>query len=329
MVINFAQEVGKIITDPASRGIGAGVNQKQQTKATDTTSKDKQALSNTSFALFTVNGGFGSAFNKGLNNKPVTATTPSSGTMRRSIESPLPAERLANEIFGNKKNYVSTLVDEMLDATVNKKIRDEIKKGKLSLKTSKLATTYATAVAYYKKLYDGSIIMNQLRNKTEKNISKLINQSINDKVAAWQKKLPNWQRTLLSKSKLMSSLTNNVNEEVRRAIGSIFTDKMISGINDSIINNLKKINTNISTTITTKFKDEIEKDIKLRSAVQEKITQFMELKRQYETKIYNAIQAFKNKIAEVISNFTKKLVSTLTDSIKSLTPKAITGAVKI
>lgn len=329
MVINLAQEVGKIITDPASRGIGAGVNQKQQTKATDTASKDKQALSNTSFALFTVGGGFGGAFGQGVNDQSVTATTPSSGTMQRSIESPLPAERLASEIFGNKKNYVSTLVDEMLDATVNKKIRDEIKKGKLSLKTSKLATTYATAVAYYKKLYDGSIIMNQLRNKTEKNISKLINQSINDKVAAWQKKLPNWQRMLLSKSKLMSSLTNSVNEEVRRAIGSIVTDKMISGINDNIISSLKKINTNISTTITTKFKNEIEKAIKLRSAVQEKIVQFMELKRQYETKIYNAIQAFKNKIAEVISNFTKKLVSTLTDSIKSLTPKATTGAVKI
>jgi len=287
----------------------------QKEKATNTIKQ------NIDISQFVVGGGFGGAIGEKLNSQ--TKTTASSATMQRSIESPLPAERLSKDIFGNDKNYISTLVNEMLDATVNKKIRDEIRKGTLSVKTSQLGKTYATAVAYYKKLYDGSIIMTELRNKTEKNISKLINQRLNDKVKAWQDKLPKWQKMLLAKSKLMSSLTNNVNEEVRKYIRTIMSDSAIKTINDSVIGNLKKIRDSINTTFTTQFKKQIESVVKLRNAIQEKIKVFMEVKRQYEQKIMDAINKFKEQIANVIQDFTQQLVSSLVNTIK-----IDTGAIK-
>lgn len=321
------------IEDPMSSGIGASVNQ-SSTKATDTSKG--QALSNTSFALFTSGGGFGGAFGQGVNDKTSTSSTSTSAeakkasqsNLERAIKSALPAENLSKQIFGDKDNYVSTLVDEMLDATVFKEAKEQIRKGQLSLETSKLGTTYATVVAYYKKLYDGSLIMNQLRNKTEKNISKLINQKINDKIFNWEKNLPGWTRILIGKSKIASQLTKAVNTEIKNAIGGIFTDKLISNINDGIIGNLKKIKSTISDTINTKLKDQIANVVKLRSVVTEKIKQFWELKKQYEQKISKAIESFKQKITEAITNFTKKLVSSLTDSVKSLVSNIGTGAAK-
>ena len=323
----------KGIEDPMSRGIGASVNQ-SSTKATDTSKG--QALSNTNFALFTVGGGFGGAFGQGINDNTSTSSTPTSaaakkasqGNLERAVKSALPAENLSKQIFGDKDNYVSTLVDEMLDAIVFKEAKEQIRKGQLSLETSKLGTTYATVVAYYKKLYDGSLIMNQLRNKTEKNISKLINQRINDKIFNWEKNLPGWTRILIGKSKIASQLTKAVNTEIKNAIGGIFTDKLISNINDGIIGNLKKIKSTISDTINTKLKDQIASVVKLRSVVTEKIKQFWELKKQYEQKIFKAIESFKQKITEAIANFTKKLVSSLTDSVKSLVSNIGTGAAK-
>ena len=319
----------KDIEDPMRNGIGASINQ-NKTKATDTS--HGQALSNTNFALFTVGGGFGGAFGQGINSNTssttVTTKKTSQGNMERAAKSALPAERLSQEIFGNTNNYVSTLVDEMLDATVFKQAKESIRKGQLSLATSKLGTTYATVVAYYKKLYDGSFIMNQLRNKTEKNISKLINQRINDKIFNWEKNLPGWTRILIGKSKIASQLTKSVNLEIKNMIGGIFTDKLISNINDGIIGNLKKIKNTLNETITTKFKDQIANAVKLRSAITEKIKQFWELKKQYEQKIFKAIKSFKKKIVEAITTFTKKLVGTLTDSVKALFTKPSTGAAK-
>ena len=291
--MSFAINIEDIV-DPARRGIGASVNQNTAIKATDTTKSSAKT-----------------------NN------------LKRAVTSPLPAERLSEEIFGSdNKNYISTLVNEMLDATVNKKLRDEIKNGRLSLQRSGIYKTYSTAVAYYKKLYDGSFIMTELRNKTEKNISKLINQRINDKIFGWQKRLPEWQRMLLAKSKLMSTLTQTICKEVHGAISSIFTDKMISGINDVLIGNLKSIKNSIGNTINTQLKSQIEAAIKLRSAVQDKIVAFVKMKQEYEQKIANAISAFTKKISEALAAFTQKLVGTLTDSIKNLASGLSKGVAK-
>ena len=204
----------------------------------------------------------------------------------------------------------------MMGKTIDKMIEEQIDKGKLSLQTSKLGTTYATAYAYYKKLYDGSIIMTELRNKTEKNIAKTINQRINDKVASWQKGLPNWQKKLLANSKLMSSLTAAVNVETKKYIEAIFSDKTIKGINDAVIGNLKKIKNTINETIQVNFKDQIAYVKKLRTAIQEKIVFYQKLKKEYEQKIQKTLDEFKKQLTNVISKFTEKLVSTLTSAIK-------------
>ncbi len=194
-MVDLAAGVFDIINDPMSHGIGAGIGQEKvvtKTQPTKITVPKKQTTTkkNTVQAV-TKN----------------TGTTKVPADIQDILNSSAPAQRLDQAIFGsNNGNYISTLVNEMLDATISKKLQAEIKAGKLSLKTSQLGKTYAIAVSYYKKLYDGSLIMTQLRNKTEKKISDLINKRINDKIFSWQKNLGDFGKILLSKSKLASSL---------------------------------------------------------------------------------------------------------------------------
>ena len=185
MATNLSNGASKIIQQQKE------IYNKTTTAAQKATNTIQKTVPKVNIEDFMVGGGFGGGINQSSNDITQTKpTTASSGNLQRAVESSAPMQRIDQDIFGNKTNYVNILVDEMFDATISKKIRDEIRKGNLSLKTSGLGKTYATAVAYYKKLFDGSIIMTKLRNKTEKNISKLINQSINDKIASWQKKLP-------------------------------------------------------------------------------------------------------------------------------------------
>ena len=306
-MIDFTAGVLDIIQDPMSRGIGAGIKQEKsvtKTQPTKTTAPAKEKIQTKKNTVQAV-----------VKN---SKTTEVPADIQDILNSSAPAQRLDQAIFGNDKNYVSKLVNEMLDATVSKKLQDEIKAGKLSLKTSELGKTYATAVSYYKKLYDGSLIMTELRNKTEKKISDLINKRINNKIFSWQKNLGDFGKILLSKSKLASSLRATINKEVHTAITSLVSDKMISGINDALLGNLKKISDTIKTTINTQFKSQIENFVKLRSVVQEKIVAFMELKKEYEKKIADAIKSLTSKIGEAVKQFTKKMVDSLSNSVKSL-----------
>lgn len=312
MAIDFTAGIAGIINDPASRGIGAAIQQNKKTVKSNTI--QTTAPKNTVKSVLT---------DAKKTAQQITSSTSQTKTANTDIvydalTSGVPMQRINQQIFGNQSNYVTTLVNEMLDATVGRKLKDEIKKGKLSLQTSDVGKTYATAVAYYKKLYDGSLIMTQLRNKTEKNISDLINKRINDKLFSWQKNAPEWQRLLLAKSKLASSLRNTVNREIHTAITGLVSDKMISGINDALLNNLKKISGNIGTAINTQFKTQIESVVKLKSIVQEKIVAFTKLKQEYEKKISDAIKSLTNKISGAIQQFTQKLVDSLAGSVKSL-----------
>lgn len=351
-MINIGAGAASIINDtinnPMSRGIGASIKQTKVSQSTKTW-KPTQAViqgkpaqkKNTLASVLsnigesvesigtsitgtvqipfdefaTVGGGFGGAFGQGI--KSSSNSTVSSSDLKDILTSSAPAQRLSQELFGNQSNYISNLVNEMLDATVSKKLQDEIKKGRLSLQTSKLGKTYATAVAYYKKLYDGSLIMTQLRNKTEKKIADLINKKINGKLSSLNERLGDFGKILLSKSKLASSLRAIVNKEVHTVITSLVSDKMISGINDALLGNLKKIRDSISATFNEQFKTQIEKVVQLRSLVEKKIVEFMQLKQQYEKKIAEAIQSLTNKIGEALQEATNKMISSIGDSVKT------------
>ena len=321
MKVILASDIFKeAINNPASHGIGARI---QQNKATiKITASQTTVAKNTIQSVLSSNSASNDAkimAQKITGSAKQTTSNTSSINIYDALTSGVPAQRISQQIFGNQTNYVTNLVNEMLDATVGKKLQDEIKKGKLSLQTSKIGETYATAVAYYKKLYDGSFIMTELRNKTEKNISDLINKRINDKLFSWQNGASDWTRLLLSKSKLASSLRNAVNKEVHNAITSLVSDKMISGINDALLKNLKSISGNIGTTLSTQFKSQIESVVKLKSVIQEKIVEFTKLKETYEKKIADTIKSLTTKIGEAIQQFTQKLVDTIGSSVKSLT----------
>ena len=318
-MIDLTAGIMNIINDPMSRGIGAGIQQNKTTTTKATTTQTTAAKNTVQSVLSSGN----ASTDAKTTAQKVTGTVQSTNNtslndIYDTLTSGVPVQRISQQIFGNQTNYVTNLVNEMLDATVGRKLKDEIKKGKLSLQTSKIGETYATAVAYYKKLYDGSFIMTELRNKTEKNISDLINKRINDKLFSWQNGSSEWTKLLLSKSKLASSLRNAVNTEVHNAIGSLVSDKIISDINDSLLKNLKSISGNIGTTLNTQFKGQIENVVKLKSVVQEKIAEFTKLKETYEKKIADTIKSLTTKIGEAIQQFTQKLVDTIGGSVKNL-----------
>ena len=320
-MINIGTGVADIINNPDAHGIGASIKDTKTKTKVETGEKNVKIIKQTNKNNKQVNliDNLGKAIEETLKDstKKTTDIIKKKSEQITSNINTATADGLAKEIFGIKKDtFVGNLVDDMMGKTIDKMIEEQIDKGKLSLQTSKLGTTYATAYAYYKKLYDGSIIMTELRNKTEKNIAKTINQRINDKVASWQKGLPNWQKKLLANSKLMSSLTAAVNVETKKYIEAIFSDKTIKGINDAVIGNLKKIKNTINETIQVNFKDQIAYVKKLRTAIQEKIVFYQKLKKEYEQKIQKTLDEFKKQLTNVISKFTEKLVSTLTSAIK-------------
>ena len=294
-MINLATGVLDIVKNPDIRGVGANINQNTVSQKVNDTVQKQTAT--------TV-------------QQATTQTKNSVNNLSSIVASS--TKQLSQQIFGDQTNYISTLVNKMLNTTVEKKLQDEIKQGNLSLQKDELDKTYTTATAYYKKIYDGSLSMKQISNKTEKNISDLINKRLIDKLSSWQNGSLDIQRVLLPQSKLVTSLRNSVINEVHTAISSLVSDKMISGINDTLLKNLKSISGNIGTTINTTFTPQIESVVKLKSIVQEKIVEFTKLKQEYEQKITSAIQSLTGKISEAMQQFTQKLVDSVAGSVKNL-----------
>lgn len=314
--MDFTAGIKDIILNPDKHGIGAGIkqNDKDGKKATDTIVKQeaiKEKAEEIKKNVETMAKEQVSAY-----RKAATDVVQSQSDALLSQINIFSVESSVKQIFGNNNKYVNSLVDDVLGKTVDQMIQEQIKKGKLSLQTSKLGTTYATARAYYKKLYDGSIIMTQLRNKTEENISKSITQRINDKVARWQNGLPTWQKQILAQSKLMSSLTAMVNQETKKCIESIFSDSVIKNTNEALINNLKKTKKWVNDQLVKSIGPQIEYFKKLRSAIQDKIKLYTELKDKFQKRIMTMINQFKEKLTTMLKDFTTKLVDSIKGSIK-------------
>ena len=213
---------------------------------------------------------------------------------------------------------LSGIVDMTMKKSVDEMLQQQIKKGQISLQTSKLGKTYATAKAYYKKLYDGDKMMMDLRNKTEKNISNTINQAINKRLASWQNGMPQWQKLLLANSKLASSLRQYVNNVTQNCVRGIFSDSVLNSWNNAILNNVKKIKDAIKIQFQTTFKGGIEYVQKLKQAIADKIKLYQEMKARYEKHIASIINDYKEKITNAIKQFTDHLASTIGGSIKSM-----------
>lgn len=315
MTIDLAAGIKDMLENPHKTGIGASINNVQPKVYND--SKSIIIKSNDS-AQKTSNNKSGNLTNTATNNTnktKTTSTTKETKTVSSSPSKDLSISALSKQIFGDKSIYIKTIADDMMQKTINDMIKEQIRKGTISVQTSKIGKAYSTAYAYYKKLYDGSIIMKELRNKTEKNIAKTINKSLNDKIAKWQNGLPNWQKKILANSKIMSTLTTFVNNETQKVMQSLFSDTFIKNVNDVVLKNLKKIKDSIQNTISTGFKKQIEQLKELRSKIQERIKVFMEMKEKYEKKIMDTLNQYKEKLAEAIKQFTDKLVNDLKGKI--------------
>lgn len=279
-MINFTTGVLDIINNPMSHGFGAGIQQNT------TTIKAKQ-------------------------------TIPQKNTIQSIIKENT-VNTSSTTAIDNETHSLDALVNEILNTSIEQKLRNDIKTGKLSLKQNKLDQTYATAVEYYKKIYDNSLSIAELRNKTEKKIAALINKRINNKINSFQNNISGVEKNILLKSKLAQSLRATAYKEIHTAIGSLVSNTMISSINNTLLQNLTNISSNINATINLRFKSNVESLIKLRSIVQEKIATFTQLKQQYEKKISDMVQSLTNKIGEAMQQFTQKLVNSLSGSVQSL-----------
>ena len=309
-----------ILTDPMQHGIGAGLTQNKKTSQTipvNSSNKQKQSSDkkNTSSAVL----------NKTAQSITVTAGTIVTDIVKTTDQA---ATTTVNETTigdltrilitgGKNESSIADLANMMMKKSVDQILNEEIKKGKIKLQTSELGTTYATAKAYYKKLYDGDKILTDLRNKTEKNISKSINQKFNDTLKNWQDKLPEWQKNILIRSKLASSLQNYVSTLTKNCINNIFGDSVIKNWNDALVKNLNKIKDTLKTKFNETFKGGIEYYKKLRKAIADKIKLYTEMKQKFEQHITSIINEYKNKIAKAVSEFTTKLVNSITSSIKT------------
>ena len=313
-MIDFTAAAKDIIMNPDKHGIGAGIQQDDKKKTTDT-AKKKNAVKETAKKI-------GKNTENAVKEEISAYKKAAADTVQQTSNAVLSQINVFSvnssikEMFGNNTSYTNSLVDDVLKKSVDKMIQDEIKKGRLSLQTSKLGSTYATARAYYKKLYDGSFKMTQLRNKTAENISKSISQRINDKVARWQNGLPTWQKRVLANSKLMSSLTSIVKQETRNCIEAIFSDSVIKNVNDALIKNLKKTKNWINEQIKKNFSSQIAYLKKLRSAIQDKIKLYTEMKKKFEKRIATMLNQFKEKLASALKDFTSKMVDSLKGSVK-------------
>ena len=221
---------------------------------------------------------------------------------------------MTKQLFGN--GYTGQLVDAVMEKSVENLLDEQLKKGKISLQVSKIGTTYATAEMYFKKIYDVDSTMLSLKNKAEQSISKSMNRSINDKIAAWQNGLPEWQRRLLAQSKICSSITNFVNIETKNCIDAVFSSAAISKYSSKMVGTIKDLQDRIESTIQTKYKKEFEYVQKLKKAVQDKLVYYQHVKAKYEKILKDAIDAFKKKIADALAKWTQALITSITSSIK-------------
>lgn len=331
-MVNIGAGVADIINDPMSRGIGSSISsnvtqmksikQVQKTwKKTPAVITGKMTTQKNTVKSVLSNNQSKTAAQKNLNalGNVVIDTVNNTGKSVQNAVNENTIGELTRQLLGKdtKGITLTSLVDMTMKKSIDSMLQDEIKKGKLSLQTSKLGTTYATARAYYKKLYDGDIIMTDLRNKAEKNISNAINKSINDKLFSWQNKLPSWSKNILAASKLTSSLQKFVRLETKNCIEAIFGDSVIKNWNSTLVKNLNKIKGTIQDQFQKTFKGGIEYYKKLRQAIADKIKVYQEMKQRFEKHIASVINDFKQKIVGAIQDFTKELVSSIGDSVKT------------
>ncbi len=303
--------ISDVINNPMNRGIGAGLPNNNST-----VSKNVQQSKNT---IKAVTKPVAKGNTATVKRSPVKDTVNRQNNTAQSVSNDDIGNLLKELIGANKQGTtLNNLVDATLKKSVDEMLEQEIKKGRISLQTSKLGTTYATAKAYYKKLYDGDKIMIDLRNKTEKNISNTINHAINKRLSSWQNGMPKWQKTLLANSKLASSLRKYVNTITQNCIQGIFGDSVLNSWNSAILRNIKKVKDAIKTQFNTTFKGGIEYMQKLKKAIADKIKLYQEMKARYEKHIASIINDYKEKITNAIKQFTDHLASAIGGSIKSM-----------
>ena len=321
-MINIGAGVADIINDPMSHGIGAGIQGNTIKQVTKTWKKTTPVVQGKPLKVNTLQSVLSNAAKQTVKQTGTAVTetiSQKTKTVQNNINEDMVGDLFRSLVGGNRKaNTLSGLVDMTMKKSVDEMLQDQIKKGKLSLKTSQLGTTYATARAYYKKLYDGDKIMMDLRNKTEKNISNTINKALNDKLASWQNKLPSWQKRLLANTKLASSLRKYINVQTEKCIQGIFGDSVIKSWNSKLISNLNTIKDKIKNQIQVSFKGGIEYYKKLRQAIADKIKVYQEMKTRFEKHISSIINDYKSKISAAVKQFTEHLVSSVGSSLKSL-----------
>lgn len=321
-MINIGAGVADIVNSSMGQGIGSAIKQNSIKQVTKTWKKETPIIQGRPYKKNTLQSVLSNAASSAVKQvgTAVTETIQKQGkSIQGSVTEDTVGELFKTLIGGNRQaNTLSGLVDMTMKKSVDEMLTEQIKKGKLSLQTSKLGKTYATAIAYYKKLYDGDKIMMDLRNKTEKNISKVINQSLNDKLSSWQNKLSSWQKHLLANSKLTSSLQKYISDQTAKCIQGIFGDSVIKNWNSKLIGNLERIKKSIKDQIQVTFKGGIEYYQKLRQAIADKIKIYQEMKTRFEQHITSVINDYKKKIFGAIQSFTNKLVESIGASVKSL-----------
>ena len=281
-MINLTAGITDIINNPASRGIGSTVSQTAQKKVTDVT---------------------------GTAVQPVSSTTIKNGI-----------DNLRAILMGQDKNAssVTDIADAFLKKSVDKLLDGQVKNGKLSLSDKNLDTAFATASATYKNLFDNGKTIMDLRNDTVKNLDKVMQQAINNKLNTWQLGGQDWQRQILAKSKLAETLQKAISVETQKCVTAIFNEDTLKQFNSSLTDNLKRITKNVQGTLQTSFKSVLDTKSKVRQAIANKIQAFTEAKAKVMQQISSVIATYKEKIASVISDLTSKMASSAQSLIASV-----------
>ena len=319
-MINVGTDVTNIINDSAYSQINT-VKQQSITHITKSWKKvavvEKESSQNKNTIASVLSKANQSAIK--MTNEPVTETiSTASKTIQNTIDN-IKIEDMVKKVLSDGENNLSLseLTDSTLKNSVDSMLKNQIKDGTLSLNTNDLDKTYATVTAYYKKLYDDSLVMKQLRNKTEENISNTINKAINDKLFSWQNELLGQQKNILNQSKLMTTLNTFVTQETKKCIEGILDDTIAKNQNEIIVNNLKTIQGSIQKQFETTLKTGIEQYQKLRQVIAEKIKVYQEMKQKFEQHIASIVNGFKEKIANAIQDVTKKITDAIGGSVKA------------
>lgn len=220
-------------------------------------------------------------------------------------------------------------VNKLIDNQINEIVKEELEKVKDIYNQDDVENLFASAKTLYNKVLSSEQILTDMKDTYTEALTKKVKSTLDDSLGNVKNLLgENWDRKILSDSKIATVLTDYVKTEVNDVINAIINNKVVVGVSKNLVEAVTKIKDNAKKKLEAVVKPSLEYAKKLKKSIQDKIDYFNKKRDEYVKKMQEQVEKLQNMVLEQVKRLEDLAINEISKVIK-LGVDTITGALSI